>query len=186
MFEKVNPSHPDKIADRIAGAIVDLAYKMSDNPKVAIEVLIGHDVCTIIAESSVKFLFSDIYDIVLRISNQRDIQVNYKRVPQDEHLADNQNEKILDEYLINVVNLFKSKCDKLICWYTLPHDDSYKKNHIHDLLNQNFNKNELIIKDLSCLYNNEYLNKCTFSKNFINDTANIYIFKELSKIIGEF
>ena len=26
MFEKVNPSHPDKIADRIAGAIVDLAY----------------------------------------------------------------------------------------------------------------------------------------------------------------
>ena len=27
MFEKVNPSHPDKIADRIAGAIVDLSYK---------------------------------------------------------------------------------------------------------------------------------------------------------------
>ena len=25
-FEKVNPAHPDKIADRIAGAIVDLAY----------------------------------------------------------------------------------------------------------------------------------------------------------------
>jgi len=27
MYEKVNPSHPDKIADRIAGALVDLAYK---------------------------------------------------------------------------------------------------------------------------------------------------------------
>ena len=27
MIEKVNPAHPDKIADRIAGAIVDLAYK---------------------------------------------------------------------------------------------------------------------------------------------------------------
>ena len=26
MFEKVNPNHPDKVADRIAGAIVDLAY----------------------------------------------------------------------------------------------------------------------------------------------------------------
>lgn len=25
MFEKVNPSHPDKVADRIAGAIVDIA-----------------------------------------------------------------------------------------------------------------------------------------------------------------
>lgn len=94
MFEKVNPSHPDKIADRIAGAIVDLAYKISDNPKVAIEVLIGHGICTIIAESSVRFLFSDIYDIVLRITKDRDIQVNYKRVPQDEHLANNQKEEI--------------------------------------------------------------------------------------------
>lgn len=27
MFEKVNPKHPDKIADCISGAIVDLAYK---------------------------------------------------------------------------------------------------------------------------------------------------------------
>ena len=26
MFEKVNPSHPDKLADRIGGAIVDLGY----------------------------------------------------------------------------------------------------------------------------------------------------------------
>ena len=28
MFEKVNPSHPDKVADRIGGAIVDLGYKL--------------------------------------------------------------------------------------------------------------------------------------------------------------
>ena len=26
MFEKVNPAHPDKVADRIAGAVVDIAY----------------------------------------------------------------------------------------------------------------------------------------------------------------
>ena len=45
MIEKVNPSHPDKIADRIAGAIVDLAYQVQDDPKVAVEVLIGHGVC---------------------------------------------------------------------------------------------------------------------------------------------
>lgn len=32
MIEKVNPSHLDKVADRIAGAIVDLAYKESENP----------------------------------------------------------------------------------------------------------------------------------------------------------
>lgn len=41
MIEKVNPSHPDKVADRIAGAIVDLAYKIQDNPKIAVEVLIS-------------------------------------------------------------------------------------------------------------------------------------------------
>ena len=45
MFEKVNPSHPDKVADRIAGAVVDLCYTKSKNPKVACEVLIGHGEC---------------------------------------------------------------------------------------------------------------------------------------------
>lgn len=37
MFEKVNPYHPDKIADRIAGAIVDLCYTKNHDPKVAAE-----------------------------------------------------------------------------------------------------------------------------------------------------
>ena len=32
MFEKVNPAHPDKIADRIAGALVDLAYTQEKKP----------------------------------------------------------------------------------------------------------------------------------------------------------
>ena len=45
MIEKVNPDHPDKVADRIAGAIVDLGYKMQENPKIAVEVLIGHGNC---------------------------------------------------------------------------------------------------------------------------------------------
>ena len=53
MFEKVNPSHPDKIADRIAGALVDVAYRTERNPRIAVEVLIGHGVCHIIAETSV-------------------------------------------------------------------------------------------------------------------------------------
>ena len=45
MYEKVNPAHPDKVADRIAGALVDLAYQKDKNPKIAVEVLIGHGVC---------------------------------------------------------------------------------------------------------------------------------------------
>lgn len=52
MFEKVNPSHPDKIADRIAGAIVDKAYEVEINPRIAVELLIGHGSCTIITEAS--------------------------------------------------------------------------------------------------------------------------------------
>ncbi len=42
MIEKVNPCHPDKVADRIAGAIVDLAYSKVNDPKIAVEVLLGH------------------------------------------------------------------------------------------------------------------------------------------------
>ena len=52
MIEKVNPCHPDKIADRIAGAIVDLAYQKNSNPKIAVEILIGHGVCHIIIETT--------------------------------------------------------------------------------------------------------------------------------------
>lgn len=92
MFEKVNPMHPDKIADRIAGAMVDLAYKKSDNPKIAVEVLIGHGECHIIAETSVGFSDNEIGEIVGRIAGGYDI--TYIEVPQDKYLANNQNEKI--------------------------------------------------------------------------------------------
>lgn len=92
MFEKVNPSHVDKIADRIAGAIVDLAYKQEDNPRIAVEVLIGHGKCHIIAESSVYIDKADIKLAVKRIAGN--IEVDYVEVPQDRHLSDNQEGKI--------------------------------------------------------------------------------------------
>lgn len=90
MFEKVNPSHPDKIADRIAGAIVDLAYKKNADAKIAVEVLVGHGNCNIIIESSESFILEEITPIVKRITCQRNIFTNLKVVSQDEHLADNQ------------------------------------------------------------------------------------------------
>lgn len=94
MFEKVNPSHPDKIADRIAGAIVDLAYKEKDNPKIAVEVLIGHGDCNIIIESDVNLIYTEIYNIVYRITNIPEININVRNVSQDIHLAENQYQKI--------------------------------------------------------------------------------------------
>lgn len=93
MFEKVNPCHPDKVADRISGAIVDLAYTKNENPKIAVEVLIGHDLCTIIAETSENLSSDEIIEIVKRIVGY-DIEVKFILVKQDEHLANNQESKL--------------------------------------------------------------------------------------------
>ena len=94
MIEKVNPSHPDKVADRIAGAIVDLAYKKIENPRIAVEVLIGHGNCHIIAETSVHLEDMDVLSIVNRImfgtTDMERLAIDYKEVPQDAHLAENQ------------------------------------------------------------------------------------------------
>ena len=88
MIEKVNPCHPDKVADRIAGAIVDLAYATEDNPRIAVEVLIGHGVCHAIIETSATLDGRDIADAIFRIAG--DVQTDIVVVPQDEHLSDNQ------------------------------------------------------------------------------------------------
>ena len=88
MFEKVNPCHPDKVADRIAGALVDLVYRKEENPRIAVEVLIGHGVCYIIAETSVSLDKADVAAAVHRIAGN--LAVDYVEVPQDGHLADNQ------------------------------------------------------------------------------------------------
>lgn len=93
MFEKVNPAHPDKLADRIAGAIVDEAYKRQENPRIAVEVLIGHGICHIIAETSVDIQKDVVREIVHRITGD-DTFVDYMEVPQDVHLAKNQEEQI--------------------------------------------------------------------------------------------
>ena len=92
MFEKVNPMHPDKVCDCIAGAIVDLAYKEADNPRVAVEVLLGHGKCHIIVETSVSLDLIEISKAVHRIAG--DVQVDCVIVPQDIHLANNQKDKI--------------------------------------------------------------------------------------------
>ena len=94
MIEKVNPKHPDKVADRIAGAIVDLGYKLHENPKIAVEALIGHGKCNIIIESSVEYNEKDIFDIVYRIAETEDIKIEIILAKQDEHLAKNQENEI--------------------------------------------------------------------------------------------
>lgn len=92
MFEKVNPSHPDKLADRIAGAIVDTAYAKERNPRIAVEVLIGHGICHIITETSVHIGAATARNIVTRIAGK--LKVDYKEHKQDPHLSANQHGEI--------------------------------------------------------------------------------------------
>lgn len=94
MIEKVNPSHPDKVADRIAGSIVDLAYKKVENPKIAVEVLLGHGVANLIIESSIAVTQSEVEAIVSRITKHNDLKVQLVMVAQDPILSSNQDGKI--------------------------------------------------------------------------------------------
>ena len=89
IFEKVNPAHPDKVADRIAGAITDLAYSKNENAIIATEVLLGHDLCTVISETNVPIIKSEVETIVHRIGGNYST-ITFVNVPQNEHLAENQ------------------------------------------------------------------------------------------------
>lgn len=100
MFEKVNPYHPDKVADRIAGAVVDLCYARTEggiksgNPRVAVEVLVGHGTATVIIETSLgrrELKAADVVDIVRRLCPDISTeQMHIMIAEQDRHLAQNQ------------------------------------------------------------------------------------------------
>ena len=139
MIEKVNPSHPDKLADRIAGAIVDIGYKKNENPKVAVEVLLGHGICHIIIESSESFYHEEILPIVDRIVGEPQI-LDLVVVPQDHHLAENQSEKIRcgDNGIFRGVPLTRE--EKNISFYARDIYDRYKTDGKYIL-----DKNKLII-----------------------------------------
>lgn len=94
MIEKVNPSHPDKVADRIVGALVDLAYSKVENPRIAVEVLLGHGVVNIIIESSVNISDAEAEAIVSRITKRTDLKVSLVMVAQDPILSSNQDGEI--------------------------------------------------------------------------------------------
>ena len=92
MFEKVSPAHPDKMCDRLAGAIVDLAYSKEHDPRIAVEVLAGHGKVFVIIETSLsreQLSCAEIDPIVWRIFGQN-VEGNITIVPQDAHLSANQ------------------------------------------------------------------------------------------------
>ena len=88
MIEKVNPCHPDKVADRIAGAIVDLAYAAESAPRIAVEVLIGHAICHAIIETAADIDTKSVEAAIAGIAGA--VRADVRIVPQDKHLSDNQ------------------------------------------------------------------------------------------------
>lgn len=170
MIEKVNPSHPDKVADRIAGALVDLAYKKAERPKAAVEVLIGHGVCHIIAETSESFTLDEVKEIVFRIAGDF-MTVDYREVPQDKHLADNQSAELKcgDNGIFKgvPVNKEEESLGRIVrnLYKDIPYDGKFildemtetliacQSNATNDYLENWFNKEEIISKGTHIIIN---------------------------------
>ena len=97
MCEKVNAGHPDKMADRLAGAVVDLVYERAGgltkaNPRVACEVMAGHGRVDVQIETSLGRLdlrADDLDPLIHRLFGER-VEGNVLIAPQDPHLSDNQ------------------------------------------------------------------------------------------------
>ena len=97
MFEKVNPGHPDKMADRLAGAVVDLVYERAGgltkaDPRVACEVMAGHGRVDVQIETSLGRMdlrAEDIDPLIRRLFGER-VVAGVLIAPQDAHLSDNQ------------------------------------------------------------------------------------------------
>ncbi|MBR4296709.1 MAG: hypothetical protein IKT82_00785, partial [Bacteroidaceae bacterium] len=82
------------MCDRLAGAIVDLAYSKEKNPRIAVEVLAGHGKVFIIIETSLtreQLSCAEIDPIVWRIFGN-DVEINVTIVSQDPILSDMQKE----------------------------------------------------------------------------------------------
>ena len=97
----------------------------------------------------------------------------------------NQDDKIVENYLKDVVALIKEKCDILIGWVAIHPNKSYKINNICEILRDEINNDAVIFENYSHIYNEDYYDMCTFGFHFINDAGNILIFKNLQKKLGE-
>ncbi len=79
MIEKVNPSHPDKLADRIAGAIVDLAYSDAPNPRITADVVLDRGQCRVMIDATVRFKTAQISAVIRRIAGDVVPDVHFAR-----------------------------------------------------------------------------------------------------------
>lgn len=90
----------------------------------------------------------------------------------------NQNDEYVDKYLNEIIDILKLYSDYVICWLTIPNNKKYKRQKARELLND-----KVIFEDLSYIHD-DFTDMCTYSRFFINDSANILIFKRLKEVIS--
>lgn len=153
--------------------------------------------------TTASFIFSSIIGRKLesKIDNLTFNSPNYLKLT-DEYIKNNNNSKKYDvailevdyvnqnsedtkKYLLEIIQYLQKNCTKIICWYCIPKYKSEKIELIHEILDSELSKDNIELHDFSFLYDNEYLDICTYSGNFINDSGNVMLYKEFEKIIGE-
>ena len=92
MFEKSKSVPPGQGGGQNCRCACRPGIQKKATPRIAVEVLIGHGVCHIIAETSVTLDKADVTAAVHRIAGN--LAVDYVEVPQDGRLADNQSDGI--------------------------------------------------------------------------------------------
>ena len=77
MIEKVGSKHPDKIADRIAGTIVDECYKRKVNAYVSVDAVVENEKCYIFFKSNVDLGKKKLVNLASKISKFKKIIIEY-------------------------------------------------------------------------------------------------------------
>ena len=90
-----------------------------------------------------------------------------------------QSDTVVKENLKSVISYMKKSCDKIISWYAIDSEREYKKKQIEEIL-----EDEIVIKDFSFIFNEKFQDMCTYNNEFINDAANILLFKQFREVIG--
>ena len=87
--ECVTPKHPDKMADQISDAILDLCLKQDPKARVAVEVLGGHGKVVVMGEVTLdgKVTDTEVKEIVSRVTGKNGLEVETRLVQQSKEIA---------------------------------------------------------------------------------------------------
>ena len=92
-----------------------------------------------------------------------------------------QSEEYVERYLDKILDALKDYAEKIICWLCIPPSKNSKKQKALKILK----RHDVIFSDMSFIYSSDYEDMCTYSYNFINDSANMFIYKKLSENLKE-